>query len=627
MQRAELGGKTRAAGGASRANGAASAAAGSPLLAARAAARAAALAVALVFAGAHLVMPTRARAHAQGAIGNAASEKEEALIARAFARLTLEQKLGQLLIIGFSGTESSPFLQRWVGERNVGGVALFARNLKHHGQTAALTASIAELGREGIVPFIAVDQEGGPVVRLRERVSLLPSNMALGAADSELLAYLAGRASAVDLRGLGFNMNLAPVLDVNSNPNNPVINVRSFGENPQRVAALGEAFVRGQQAGGVCSVAKHFPGHGDTATDSHFALPLIHADWARLQAVEMPPFRAAIGAGIDAVMTAHIALPQIPHAGNEPATLSYPIVTGLLRQALHYDGIVVTDGLEMQGVAQRYGIGPAAVRAIHAGADMPMVLWSDEACESAYATLLAAARADERFARRVDVSVRRILRVKARRGLLRASTVPEELDAAPQTEAPASQGLNALHEALMQRVAENALTLLGNEANVVPLPQQMAGWVLLAPPGPLLEAGYAHGARVVAVPLAANRHQRALLREDIKEQCAAAAGVIAAVANPSQLDFAAEAHEAAPQAPYVFVALGSPYVARTATGAAASLLTYSALPVSERAAIRALWGQVTPSAPAPVSVQEPSLAWPEDAQTPDDAASPVNAVP
>ncbi|HET6344376.1 MAG TPA: glycoside hydrolase family 3 N-terminal domain-containing protein, partial [Myxococcota bacterium] len=239
------------------------------------------------------------------------------------AAMSPEEKVGQLLMVGFAGTQVNSQISHWVRDRHVGGVALFSRNIVDLAQTARFTRALTTLAGDGIPIFLALDQEGGNVVRVKDGAMLLPGNMALGATREPTLAYVAGQALAIDLRLLGFNMNLAPVLDVNSNPQNPVIGIRSYGERPDLVGYMGEWYVRGQQEMGVVAVAKHFPGHGDTQTDSHFAMPSIDADLGRLEEVELYPFKESIKAGLDAIMTAHIALPRLAEGIDLPATLSH----------------------------------------------------------------------------------------------------------------------------------------------------------------------------------------------------------------------------------------------------------------------------------------------------------------
>lgn len=265
---------------------------------------------------------------------------------------------------GFTGTTAPEWLLRRVGE-GLSSVGLFGRNIETPEQLAALTA---QLRAERDDVLVAIDEEGGDVTRLEVRHgSSFPGNLALGAVDDTALTRAVAHELGRRLAECGVNLNWAPSADVNSNPGNPVIGVRSFGADPHLVARHTAAYVEGLQAAGVAACTKHFPGHGDTAVDSHHALPRIDVDLETLHARELVPFRAAIAAGSKSVMSAHILLPALdPH---RPATLSPQILTGLLRQELGYEGLIVTDAVEMQAIASTYGIERGSVLAIAAGAD------------------------------------------------------------------------------------------------------------------------------------------------------------------------------------------------------------------------------------------------------------------
>ncbi|MYX76193.1 glycoside hydrolase family 3 protein, partial [Streptomyces sp. SID3915] len=265
---------------------------------------------------------------------------------------------------GFTGTTAPDWLLRRVGE-GLASVGLFGRNIHSPEQLAALTARL-RAERDDVL--VAIDEEGGDVTRLEVRDgSSFPGNLALGSVDDVELTRAVARELGRRLAECGVNLNWAPSADVNSNPGNPVIGVRSFGADPDLVARHTAAYVQGLQASGVAACTKHFPGHGDTAVDSHLALPSIEVDLETLHARELVPFRAAIAAGSKSVMSAHILLPALDAA--RPATLSPQILTGLLRQELGYEGLIVTDGMEMDAIAGTYGIERGSVLAIAAGAD------------------------------------------------------------------------------------------------------------------------------------------------------------------------------------------------------------------------------------------------------------------
>ncbi|WP_309572696.1 beta-N-acetylhexosaminidase [Deinococcus sp.] len=272
------------------------------------------------------------------------------------------------LVIDLAGPELGRAEGRWLRNHPVGGVCLFARNITTPGRTARLVADIRDaLGRDVL---IATDQEGGAVLR-RLDVPQAPTPQGLGVLDDAEAAYQAGQIAARGLLELGINWNYAPSVDVNVDPLNPVIGERSFGADPARVAALGVAWARGSEDAGVLSAVKHFPGHGDTRVDSHLALPVVDKSRAALEAAEWVPFRDAVRAGVGSIMTAHILYPALDAV--HPATLSPAILTGLLRQEWGYDGVIVTDAMDMRAVADRYPDGLGAGLALSAGADAVLV--------------------------------------------------------------------------------------------------------------------------------------------------------------------------------------------------------------------------------------------------------------
>ena len=384
-------------------------------------------------------------------------------VEKIIASLTLKEKIGQMLFLGFGGTVLDSTIGSFLDEKKPGAVALFSRNIKNVSQTLKLIRDVRKHDPKGIPMFVSVDQEGGDVVRIRGPVTIVPSNMAIGATGSVELAKRAGAALGKDLSILGFNMNLAPVLDVNSNPKNPVIGIRSFGEDPQAVGDLGVAYALGLQGEGVSAVAKHFPGHGDTEVDSHHEMPRLMHDRERLFRVELPPFRKALAEGVDALMTAHIALPKIAEDPDMPATVSKNVLTKLLRQEFGYEGLLMTDGLEMEGIVSRYGSGEAAVRAVEAGADMVMVLWFKEKKDEVQRSLLQAVKSGRLSEARIDQSVRRVLRTKARRGLFAQKLLDANV---------AMKKLNdGAHRVVVKEIAEAAITLVKNDS-LLPLQKE-----------------------------------------------------------------------------------------------------------------------------------------------------------
>ncbi|HEY8531978.1 MAG TPA: beta-N-acetylhexosaminidase [Limnochorda sp.] len=334
--------------------------------------------------------------------------------------LSLERQVGQVLMVGFQEPwPPAAFLDR-VRSGAVGNVVLFSRNLTTPDAARAMIRRIQEAALEASLPglIISTDQEGGSVTRLRQGTTWFPSAMAVGAAGDPDLAEQLAAAMGAQLRASGITMNLAPDADVNINPENPVIGTRSFGADPERVAGMVRAFIRGLHAARVAAVAKHFPGHGDTSVDSHLDLPVIPHDRARLEAVELAPFRAAIEEGVDGIMAAHVAFPSIDPDRTRPATLSPAVLRGLLRDELGFDGLILTDCLEMRAVSDRFSPGEAALRAFEAGADLILMSHTEERQRAAYEALLEAARTGRISEDRLRASVRRVLALKERLGLL-----------------------------------------------------------------------------------------------------------------------------------------------------------------------------------------------------------------
>src|SRR5919112_3123247 len=378
-------------------------------------------------------------------------------IVKMLRHMTLEEKVGQLFVVEVYGQDARsvtpPAAARnqalygvdtpaqEIDKYRPGGVIYFdARrgpdNVQNPRQIATLSNGLqAAAGRQRhrIPLLISTDQEGGAVVyRLTAPATAMPGNMALGAGRSTADAHRSAEVIGTELAAVGINQDYAPVADVNVNPANPVIGVRSAGADPALVSRMVAAQVRGYHAGGVATVAKHFPGHGDTATDSHFGLPEVTHTRAELEAIDLPPFRAAIREGVDTIMTAHVVLRSVDPTG-APATMSRPILTGLLRQELRYDGLIVTDALDMGGATGTYPPDVAPVAAFLAGADQ-LVLAPQ--LDVAYNAVLAAVRNGEISKRRLDESVRRILRLKLKRGLFHRSYVDvdraERVVGAPQ---------------------------------------------------------------------------------------------------------------------------------------------------------------------------------------------------
>ncbi|HLA78095.1 MAG TPA: beta-N-acetylhexosaminidase [Vicinamibacteria bacterium] len=323
-----------------------------------------------------------------------------------------QRLIGQRFMVGFDGQQASSDVKRMIRDFGVGHVIFFARNVDGPEQLAELARELQSVARDAghdIPLLLAVDQEGGRVARLRSPWTSWPPLRALGRSGSEDLTRQMGQALAVELSACGIRLDFAPVMDVDSNPRNPIIGERSFGDDPSLVARLGVAMIRGLQEGGVAACAKHFPGHGDTDTDSHLELPAVDHSRSRLEDVELRPFRAAVEAGVATIMTAHVLVRELDD--RLPASLSPPVID-ILRRQLKYDGVVVADDLEMKAVAAHWAPGPAAALAAKAGCDILPVCASHDAQASAIEGLIRAVEAEEIPWTEVDASALRIRRLK-----------------------------------------------------------------------------------------------------------------------------------------------------------------------------------------------------------------------
>jgi beta-N-acetylhexosaminidase len=326
--------------------------------------------------------------------------------------LSTSRDIGQLLIGSFPGTTLSPEFRALAREFDLGGAILFGRNIEAPEQVVELAAEIEALGRQ-LPAWVSIDQEGGRVARLKEPFTRWPPMAVLGRSGSEALAERFGRALARELAAAGITLDYAPVLDIHTNPTNPVIGDRALAAQASEVARLGAAIIRTLQGEGVAACGKHFPGHGDTSTDSHHELPLVEHPPDRLRAVEFEPFRAAIREGVAFIMTAHVFVPSLDD--QQPATLSSRVVQGLLREELGFDGIILSDDLEMKAISARTPVPQAIVQAIRAGCDAVLVCGGDVETQAvALEALVKAAESGELSASRLDSALARLRRAKER---------------------------------------------------------------------------------------------------------------------------------------------------------------------------------------------------------------------
>ena len=533
--------------------------------------------------------------------------------------MTLEEKIGQILFPAFRShngnnmTRATEEVTKSIMKYHVGGVILFKENLVSKEQTLQFIEDLQQSSAK--VPlFIGVDQEGGRVTRLPFGTTM-PGNMALAASGNPENAYLAAKAIGEELNELGFNLNFAPVLDVNSNPDNPVIGVRSFGEDPLAVASYGKAYIRGLHAAGVATAVKHFPGHGDTAVDSHLGLPSLPLNLKQLETRELLPFQLVMDQAPDMIMTAHIALPEIERktavsAKNGqpvplPATLSGAVLTDLLRGRLDYKGVIITDALNMKAISEHFGPADAAVRAVAAGADILLM----PELEASYDALLAAIKRGEISEQRIDQSVRRILEVKEKRGLF----------AAVKQLSPKSTKKE--RSALEASLADQAVTLLKNDNSLLPFvvyPKQRV--LLLAPKADQLEFMRLEAERFFkAADLPRDYIQQLEYRDKVANSHRAAIETADKIIIASDSSNAADRdpdHSPAARTaasliqiaksagkPIAVIAVRNPYDIMFFANAPACLAVYAPIQPNIAAGIRAVFGNIQPQGRLPVTIR------------------------
>lgn len=379
---------------------------------------------------------------------------------RVLDSMSLEEKVGQMLLLGISGTYISSGVREVVTDLDAGGIVLFASNLTSSVQTVNLTTKLQQeaLQSKHAVPLlITADEEGGLVSRMPYGMVTMPGNMALGASRNEYLALKAYYHTGRQLKALGINMNLAPVLDVNNNIKNPVIGLRSFGSDPVLVSNMGVAALAGLKEAKVGSIVKHFPGHGDTLVDSHLALPIVKKTKAELGKMELMPFQKALQNGAMAVMTAHISFPSLTNGVSVPATLSQDILTGVLRANWGYNGVISTDDMLMNAIVNHYGFKEAVVQAVKAGVDQILIASNLGKQKEAKKAIIDAVNRGEISESRINQSVERIFALKSELDL-HPGKFPEYLD-------PLAEAKEA--EDVAMEVALGAITILRNESRLL----------------------------------------------------------------------------------------------------------------------------------------------------------------
>lgn len=547
-------------------------------------------------------------------------------VERTLASLTLREKVGQLIMpwVGgdYAAVGSPEFEQvrKWVQDDGVGGLVLSI------GLPLSYAAKLNELQSRARVPLlIASDMENGPGMRLGNIYalpSLLPQGggtmfppvMALGATGSEDLAYKLGQVLGTEARAIGVHLAFGPVLDVNSNPLNPIINTRSFGENPELVSRLASAYIRGARSTGLMTTGKHFPGHGDTDIDSHIDLPTIRADRAHLDSVDLPPFRAAIGQGIDAIMTAHIAVVGVEGPAAGPATLSHTFMTEILRDEMHFGGLLFTDAMTMGGVAKRYGATEPLIMALEAGAD---VLLMPRSVPDAIETVVSAVKSGRVSEARIDASVRRVLTAKARAGLRQGRLV--DLNAVDRiVDIPE-------HTQIAQEVAERSITLAQDKMNLVPLAKDSTKKILsitYADPADLV-AGRAFN-QVISERIPRTQSLRVDARTSDSEYAALSVQadssdllLVSAYVSPREFSGTVGTQPAfsgflerfaLSGKPIIVISFGSPYLLSAFPSVSSYLLAWGGAPVSQRAGALAVLGEREINGRLPISLP-PSLPF------------------
>lgn len=370
-------------------------------------------------------------------------------------KLPLDIKIGQMIMAGFPSKYYDDNIEELIEDEKIGNFILFADNIGNKNEVMELTKSIQKKLQEciGISGIISTDQEGGMVTRVRDGVTVFPSNMAFAAANEYKSTFEEGKIVGEELRSLGINMNIAPVMDVNCNPKNPVIGCRSYGDDPESVSKLGIGLIKGLKEKGVIAVAKHFPGHGDTSVDSHLSLPVINHDIRRLQEVELLPFKNAIEEGVDAIMSAHVLFPKV-EPDKVPATISKKVLTGLLKNRMGFKGLIVTDCMEMKAIADFCGSDKAVVRAIIAGADLICISHSKEVQKKCIRAIKNAVLNGQISEERIDEAVKKILEIKSKYnigGNLQKKFCSKE------------------SKAFAEKISDKSITILKDHRNLIPL--------------------------------------------------------------------------------------------------------------------------------------------------------------
>ncbi|TQL69799.1 beta-N-acetylhexosaminidase [Nocardioides albertanoniae] len=594
-----------------------------------------AVAAASLAVAATVAVPLTGSQAAAGPAGSvvAKNPNQHGQITSLMRHMSLEQKVGQLFVIEVYGRDANNVSDaakagnqklygvdtpaQAIDKYQPGGVIYFTTrgpdNIGDPAQVATLSNGLqdAALEQRPKIPLnIAVDQEGGALVARfgpASRATQMPGQMALGADGSTADAARSAEVIGSELDAVGITQDYAPVADVNLNPNNPVIGIRSAGADSAAVSDIVAAEVGGFDDGGISSIAKHFPGHGDTGTDSHYGLPEVTHTREQLEQIDLPPFRAAIDAGIDAIMTAHVTVPAIDPSG-EPATMSEPILTGLLREELGFDGLIVTDALDMQGASATYPPDVAPVEAFTAGADQLLI---PPEMDTAYASVLEAVKDGTISRKRLDASVYRIIKHKLDNEIFKdpyvnPATAPAVFD-------------NPQHKADAQEITDRTTTLVKNDDDLLPLTPGAAN-VLVAGWGAGTTAGIAAGLQKRGATTQVLESGTTPTDAEIDAAVQAAEGkdlVVVPTNNAWQVDAATGEPTAgavaqtklvkallATDTPVVVAAMRNPYDVASFPEAATVLDTYGYTSHQLESLVKVLYGEVNPSGKLPVEIPD-----------------------
>jgi beta-N-acetylhexosaminidase len=604
------------------------------------------VAAAVVVAG---LLGSGAWLHAQGQAGAAGTAKQARLekqaaekrqkeadlwVARTLKAMSLDEKIGQLIFSYINAThvaEDSPEMARLthlVRDLKVGGIHVFGGAeafppvmlnpvwgggpAMRKGDPLAAALLLNRLQGLSKVPLLTSGDFEGGAAYILNGATRLPRAMAIGATRDPQMATKAGAVAAREALAVGVRIDFYPVVDVNNNPRNPIINLRSFGEDPALVSEMAQAYIRGIHAVGIFATAKHFPGHGDTAVDTHLGLPTIEHPRARLDKIELVPFKAAIAGGVDAVMSSHIILPALDPTPGIPATLSRPILTGLLREQLKFGGLIFTDSMQMHAIAKNFPNDKAAAMAVKAGVDFVLHAPDDDA---AFKGIRAAVEAGEISVAQIEASVERILRAKATLGLHVKSAV--DLAAIPATYGTVA------HAAVAQEICDRAVTLVKDDRNVVPLKaprdanvlylsviDYASGWRESVPSRVIIPELKQRWPNVTAIEVTdrTTPSEYELIRALATKADVVVAGVFVRIASFSgRMDLSASQVQlleslAAQQKPFAAVLFGNPYTALALPKLPAVLLTYEFSDFSERAAAKALAGEIRIGGKLPITL-------------------------